>query len=677
MKPCFARIVVLGSLLSIPLAGASSAQQAQLCASDSIPSMMTGWSSSVTLPRFDPALGVLKTVSITAESTVSGSAALENLDLLPATVSTNFSLIATVSRPAGGGVLVSSAPSQMFVDMVTPYDGTADFGGTSGVTHAGIMMTAINTSVSPPPASDLVLFTGPSGNPGTITLPVDAFGTSGGTGAGNLLLQFLQSASATVTVCYDYDFDCDGDGIGDPDELLMGSLDCNMNGLPDECEPDCNLNGVADSCDIASMTSADCNGNAIPDDCEPDCNGNNVADDCDIASMTSADCNGNAIPDDCELDCNGNSVPDECDLASMSSLDVNGNNVPDECEDDCNGNNIPDSFDISTMASQDCNLDGIPDECQVDCNLNGVPDDCDLASMSSADCNGNSIPDDCEPDCNGNNVADDCDLAAMTSADCDLNGVPDECQPDCNLNGIADVCDVSSMGSLDCNTNGIPDECEIGPGVDCNFNGIPDDCDAMVGPSQDLDMNGIPDECETSTSKCNGDGGDQMGCTNCPCGNNAPQGTIGGGLHTPPRRARPLMTGFPSMMNDTMTLRVVGGAPSSFGILFSSESAAPTNPLNPCFGLGSGVQSAIFDGLRCLGAPVKRHPVRMSDINGNFGFTTAPWGPPAGPPQGLVARGSHPVGSTTCWQVYYRDNALAVCMTGANTTNALRVVILP
>ena len=103
------------------------------------------------------------------------------------------------------------------------------------------------------------------------------------------------------------------------------SLDCNENGIPDECidlENDCNVNGVPDECDIADETSEDCNGNGIPDECielEDDCNTNSIPDECDIADETSADCNGN-------------SIPDECDIADETSGDCNGNGIPDECE---------------------------------------------------------------------------------------------------------------------------------------------------------------------------------------------------------------------------------------------------------------------------------------------------------------------------------------------------------
>ncbi|MCK4658874.1 MAG: thrombospondin type 3 repeat-containing protein [Phycisphaerae bacterium] len=67
------------------------------------------------------------------------------------------------------------------------------------------------------------------------------------------------------------------------------ATDCNINGIPDECEldEDCNSNGIQDICDIAGGTSEDANTNAIPDEC-------------DIAGGTSQDYNTNGIPDECE-----------------------------------------------------------------------------------------------------------------------------------------------------------------------------------------------------------------------------------------------------------------------------------------------------------------------------------------------------------------------------------------
>jgi uncharacterized repeat protein (TIGR01451 family) len=219
------------------------------------------------------------------------------------------------------------------------------------------------------------------------------------------------------------------------------SVDCNANGVPDECEADCNGNGVPDDCDLTSGTSQDCNENGIPDEC-------------DVASQSSSDCNANGVPDECEPDCNENGVPDDCDLTSGTSQDCNQNGVPDEC-------------DIVNQTSSDCNANGVPDECETDCNGNQIPDDCDIANQTSPDCNGNGVPDECDltsgtsQDCNANGIPDECDIENQTSADCNGNGMPDECEPDCNGNGTPDDCDIDGATSSDCNADGIPDDCQL------------------------------------------------------------------------------------------------------------------------------------------------------------------------------------------------------------------------
>ncbi|MHC4935791.1 MAG: HYR domain-containing protein, partial [Planctomycetota bacterium] len=76
---------------------------------------------------------------------------------------------------------------------------------------------------------------------------------------------------------------------------------------------------------------------------ETDCNGNGTPDVCDLADGASVDCNLDGIPDECQTDCNGNGVPDDCDIAASTSEDTNANGIPDECEPefirgDANGN---------------------------------------------------------------------------------------------------------------------------------------------------------------------------------------------------------------------------------------------------------------------------------------------------------------------------------------------------
>lgn len=158
---------------------------------------------------------------------------------------------------------------------------------------------------------------------------------------------------------FEYHGDCNGNGIDDGLDIAGAtSDDCNLNGIPDECEADedCNSNTIADICDIAGGSSVDCDGNFRPDECDPDCNGNNIADACDVANGSSDDCDLNGIPDECEPDedCNGNTIRDTCEIGRGISPDCNGNQVPDGC-------------DVATGASPDANSDGVPDECLGAC----------------------------------------------------------------------------------------------------------------------------------------------------------------------------------------------------------------------------------------------------------------------------------------------------------------------
>lgn len=82
-------------------------------------------------------------------------------------------------------------------------------------------------------------------------------------------------------------------------------------------------------------------------------------------------------------------------------------------------------------------------------------------------------------DCNSNGIIDECETAAAPEIDCNSNGTPDECE----------------FGGVDCNTNGMTDLCEPGGDLDCNSNGIPDFCDIANGAT-DCDSNGMIDECE-------------------------------------------------------------------------------------------------------------------------------------------------------------------------------------
>jgi hypothetical protein len=141
---------------------------------------------------------------------------------------------------------------------------------------------------------------------------------------------------------------------------------------------------------------------AIAIDLQQDCNGNCIYDLNDIAVGTSDDCDLDGIPDECEKDCNSNGIPDNCEIDVNSAAPGGPFFCTADCALDCNSNGVPDQCDLASGTSGDCNSNGIPDACDIssgvdgDCNTNGVPDSCDVYAGTSIDCNNNLIPDDCE-----------------------------------------------------------------------------------------------------------------------------------------------------------------------------------------------------------------------------------------------------------------------------------------
>ena len=173
---------------------------------------------------------------------------------------------------------------------------------------------------------------------------------------------------------------------------------------------------------------------------------------------------------------------------------------------------------------------------------------------------------------------------------------------------------------------------------------------------------------------CIGDGGDQMGCTECPCINNAPAGALGGCLNSAGASALLVATGTGSLLAGDLRFEVEGAVPDSFAVLTSGAAIAPTNPQNPCFGMDSGVPSLSLDGLRCAVQNTLRHGGRPVASDGTVGMgVTNGWGPPDGPGGGLGASSGFPSGLTRHFQVFYRELPGTSCLTEQNTTQAVSV----
>ena len=227
-----------------------------------------------------------------------------------------------------------------------------------------------------------------------------------------------------------------------------------------------------------------------------------------------------------------------------------------------------------------------------------------------------------------------------------------------------------------------------GPGITCfNFGGgyatSQDQPFVIQNPWASLhcEIYGDPVEIPVTLGidQCNGDGGDQMGCTNCPCGNNAPPGTIGGCLNSAGTSARILASGSDSIAAGDIRIEMVDAPPFSFSLLFSGNRIAPNNPANPCFGQNSGLQSMLFDGLRCA-LQTLRHGGRTVQFDGSVGIINGGWGPPNGPALGsggIPAQGGFVPGQTRHFQAFMRDFSDQVCMRGQNTSQAITVTFTP
>jgi hypothetical protein len=252
-------------LLAFALFAAPAVHAGQTCYTAQFSSAPTNWQQTASVPQFDPAQGALSGITVSFQAHVGGSVGIESLDNRPSQASSVYASDMQLAD-YGGSVLLSLTPSVGFLDSLAPFDGTIDFGGTSGVFHGNISVEDSGSISVPLTPENLAAYVGL----GTVSFDAAAVGASMVTGPGNIVSQILTSADATVTICYEFFQDCDGDGISDEDEIAAGEPDlygpgrCSPDGIPDVCQPqdDCDGDGSPDVCE------ADSDGNGIPDDCE-------------------------------------------------------------------------------------------------------------------------------------------------------------------------------------------------------------------------------------------------------------------------------------------------------------------------------------------------------------------------------------------------------------------------
>lgn len=178
------------------LAAAGPASAGSIVFTASTPVRYTGWTDTLTVPKFDGALGTLTSAAIDFTAWGWYTVKVENLSGGPDCITAYVGATVKLGGPAPAGVSLASLTS----DAVGGFDGTVDFLGASGRTHANVADSADNALTLTAPA-DLAAFEGA----GNILLPVKATDASWWRDdTGNIVVSLSTTASAGVQVTYTY-----------------------------------------------------------------------------------------------------------------------------------------------------------------------------------------------------------------------------------------------------------------------------------------------------------------------------------------------------------------------------------------------------------------------------------------------------------------------------------------
>ncbi|MCB1735939.1 MAG: choice-of-anchor E domain-containing protein [Gammaproteobacteria bacterium] len=203
------RLIKRAALTATLLLTSVGAHAAIIVQSDAKALTTTNWSQGFSFDKFDATLGTLQSVTLAVNGHLEGTAKAESLDGAPANITLNLQAAVTASIDGGGLGIFSTVANPLSSNnfAATAFDGTIDFGGTSGVTLAGLSADGSNSVVSSS-ASWLSFFTDVDGLVGgldTLSLNLSGTGQSSGSGAGNLITQFNTFAAGDWTVTYVYD----------------------------------------------------------------------------------------------------------------------------------------------------------------------------------------------------------------------------------------------------------------------------------------------------------------------------------------------------------------------------------------------------------------------------------------------------------------------------------------
>ena len=183
----------------LAVSGLAASAMADVSYSGSIPVTTTNWSSSINVPQFDPSLlgpgEEMYCVTIKLTGSVEGRIRAESLDGSPSMIDATLSAQITANAPAGLQVITVPLTTQMFA--ASAFDGSIDFGGTSGFDTGTISGGDMDSNSESLP-TDLSAYIGL----GNINIPVSAVGTSVVSGAGNIVSIINTAAGVDLEITY-------------------------------------------------------------------------------------------------------------------------------------------------------------------------------------------------------------------------------------------------------------------------------------------------------------------------------------------------------------------------------------------------------------------------------------------------------------------------------------------
>lgn len=187
--------------LALTALASGSAMSATLTYTDSAAAQSPNWSDTLSVSQFDASLGTLNSVTVSFLGTINGTLQVEYLGL---PVSGNFYPSAYTYYGLSSSVWTDSGyaqTSRTFSLSGTGYDGTTDYGGTSGATFTDVSATYSDSASF---SSSLGAFIGTGSLAFNVsTIAPQGSGIYGPTGNQYMQL-FTQQADGFLQISYDY-----------------------------------------------------------------------------------------------------------------------------------------------------------------------------------------------------------------------------------------------------------------------------------------------------------------------------------------------------------------------------------------------------------------------------------------------------------------------------------------